>query len=70
MYSSSFLALEVLKTQNRKDLFYQFAPILMQSVPREMVQVLIAQGRGLSPTKLLPALVTCDNDQVNLLFHH
>lgn len=66
IHESNYLAaLEVLKTQNRKDLFYQFAPILMQSVPREMVQVLIAQGRGLSPTKLLPALVTCDNDQAN-----
>jgi hypothetical protein len=57
-------ALEVLKSQNRKELFYQIAPALMQFVPKQMVDALISQGRGLSPAKLLPALVTVDDDQV------
>ncbi|PNF16669.1 putative vacuolar protein sorting-associated protein 18 [Cryptotermes secundus] len=56
-------ALHVLKSQNRKELFYQFAPALMQFVPKQMVDALISQGRGLSPAKLLPALVTIDDDQ-------
>jgi hypothetical protein len=57
-------ALDVLKSQNRKELFYQFAPALMHFVPKQMVNALISQGRGLSPAKLLPALVTVDDDQV------
>ncbi|KAJ9580206.1 hypothetical protein L9F63_004149 [Diploptera punctata] len=56
-------ALDVLKSQNRKELFYQFAPALMQVVPKQMVNALISQGRGLNPAKLLPALVTMDEDQ-------
>jgi hypothetical protein len=58
-------ALDVLKSQNRKELFYQFAPALMQFVPKQMVNALISQGRALSPAKLLPALVTVDDDQVS-----
>jgi hypothetical protein len=61
-----FAALDVLKSQNRKELFYQFAPALMQFVPKQMVNALISQGRGLSPAKLLPALVTVDDDQVSM----
>jgi hypothetical protein len=61
-----FAALDVLKSQNRKELFYQFAPALMQFVPKQMVNALITQGRGLSPAKLLPALVTVDDDQVSM----
>jgi hypothetical protein len=56
-------ALDVLKSQNRKDLFYQFAPALMPVVPKQLVNVLISQGRGLNPAKLLPALVSVDDDQ-------
>ncbi|PSN40464.1 Vacuolar protein sorting-associated protein 18 [Blattella germanica] len=55
-------ALNVLKSQNRKELFYQFAPGLMQAVPKQTVSALISQGRGLSPAKLLPALVALDDD--------
>jgi hypothetical protein len=60
-------ALDVLKSQNQKELFYQFAPALMQFVPKQMVSALISQGRGLSPAKLLPALVNVDDDQVSVL---
>lgn len=63
IYKNSFLdALEILKIQNRKDLFYQFAPILMQEIPKQMVNALIAQGRNLIPVKLLPALVSCEGN--------
>ena len=60
-----FVALDVLKSQNQKELFYQFTPALMQAVPKQMVNALISQGRGLSPAKLLPALVTMDDDQAS-----
>ncbi|XP_049801385.1 vacuolar protein sorting-associated protein 18 homolog isoform X1 [Schistocerca nitens] len=63
--NSYLAALDVLKTQNRKELFYQFTPVLIQAIPRETVQVLIEKGRSLSPTKLLPALVSCDREQAN-----
>jgi hypothetical protein len=59
-------ALDVLRSQNRKELFYQFAPALMQFVPKQMVDAFISQGRGLSPAKLLPALVIVDDDQVSM----
>ena len=61
-------ALDVLKSQNRKELFYQFAPALMPVVPKQLVNVLISQGRGLSPAKLLPALVSVDDDQVSVSY--
>ncbi|KAK7864534.1 hypothetical protein R5R35_007310 [Gryllus longicercus] len=66
LYENNYLdALEVLRTHGRKELFYQFAPTLMQAIPRQTVQVLIAQGRQLNPAKLLPALVTCEPQQAS-----
>lgn len=63
IYKNSYMeALEVLKSQNRTDLFYQFSPILMQEIPKQMVNALIAQGRSLLPVKLLPALVNCEGN--------
>lgn len=53
-------ALEVLKSQDRKDLFYEFAPALMQAQPQRTVAALISQGRALKPVNLLPALIACD----------
>lgn len=47
---------------SRKDLFYQFAPILIQNIPRQLVQELIRQGKYLNPTKLLPALLMCNDN--------
>ncbi|KAL1509544.1 hypothetical protein ABEB36_004259 [Hypothenemus hampei] len=55
-------ALEVLKSQNNMELYYQFAPILMQEVPKHMVKTLIEQGKKLSPLRLLPALVACNGE--------
>lgn len=66
LYKNNYLdALEVLRTHGRKELFYQFSPALMQAIPRQTVQALIAQGRQLNPAKLLPALVTCEPQQAN-----
>ncbi|XP_076258770.1 vacuolar protein sorting-associated protein 18 dor isoform X1 [Rhynchophorus ferrugineus] len=55
-------ALEILKSQNNYELYYHFAPILMQEIPKFMVKTLIEQGRKLVPLKLLPALVACDGN--------
>lgn len=58
-----FLALGILRQQGRKELFYQFAPSLMQAVPRQTVHALIEQGRGLAPSRLIPALVMSDQGE-------
>jgi hypothetical protein len=50
-------ALDVLKSQKRADLIYKFAPILMEELPKEIVQMLIDRGKGLNATKLLPTLL-------------
>lgn len=55
-------ALEVLKSQNNYELYYQFVPILIQEIPKHMVKVIIEQGRKLSPLKLLPAMVICNSE--------
>ncbi|KAF4519225.1 hypothetical protein B566_EDAN015331 [Ephemera danica] len=56
-------ALVILKQQGRKELFYQFAPSLMQAVPRQTVQALIEQGRCLAPSRLIPALIMSDQGE-------
>lgn len=55
-------ALEVLKkaSSTRKDLLYHFAPTLIQVIPKEVVSLLIQQGKNLIPAKLLPALLMCN----------
>lgn len=59
-------ALGVLKSQNKRELFYQFAPILLQEVPKPTVTALIEQGKNLNPSKLLAALVSCDIDKPHI----
>jgi len=49
-----------MKKHGKKEHFYQYAPALMQAIPKKMVQALIGQGRNLSPAKLIPALVLYD----------
>ncbi|KAG7209765.1 hypothetical protein KM043_011388 [Ampulex compressa] len=64
LYKNDYLeALEVLKNQSNKDLFYQFSAILLQELPRLTVSALISQGSFLKPSKLLPALVSCNSDE-------
>ncbi|CAG9766632.1 unnamed protein product [Ceutorhynchus assimilis] len=55
-------ALGVLKSQNNLEMYYQFAPVLMQEIPRQMVKTLIEQGRKLVALRLLPALVSCNGE--------
>lgn len=63
LYKNNYLeALQVLKSQNNRELFYQFSPILMQEVPKYTVKALMEQGRNLSPVQLLPTLVSCDDE--------
>lgn len=64
LYKNNYLeALEVLKNQTNKDLFYQFSATLLQELPRPTVTALISQGSLLKPSKLLPALVSCNSDE-------
>ncbi|XP_046406330.1 vacuolar protein sorting-associated protein 18 homolog [Ischnura elegans] len=60
-------ALEILKTENKKELFYQFAPTLMQAIPKLTFQVIINHWGGLDPSKLIPALITCDKNDAQVL---
>lgn len=63
IYKNSFHeALDVLKSQNNKELFYQFSPILMQEIPKFTVKALIEQGSNLVPRKLLPAFANCEDE--------
>ncbi|XP_068631710.1 vacuolar protein sorting-associated protein 18 homolog [Battus philenor] len=55
-------ALKILQGLQRPDLFYQFAPILMEETPKHTVNALISQGPRLIPSKLLPAFLACEND--------
>ncbi|XP_053975095.1 vacuolar protein sorting-associated protein 18 homolog isoform X2 [Hylaeus anthracinus] len=64
LYKNNYLeAFEVLKSQSNRDLFYQFSGILLQELPRPTVTALISQGSLLKPSKLLPALVSCNSDE-------
>ena len=64
LYTNNYLeALEVLKKQGNKELFYQFAGTLLQELPKPTIAVLISQGSNLKPSKLLPVLVSCNIDE-------
>lgn len=69
LYKNNYIeALEVLESQNNKELFYQFAGILLQELPRPAMTVLIAQGSLLQPSKLLPALIACNSDEKHVRY--
>ncbi|CAG2175399.1 unnamed protein product, partial [Oppiella nova] len=53
-YSQAFV---VLKQQGVTEMFYKFAPILMQEMPSELISLLIQLAPQLDSTKLIPALV-------------
>lgn len=66
IYKKSYLeALNILTNLKRPELFYQFAPTLMEEAPKHTVNALISQGNKLSPSKLLPAFLTCVNDEAH-----
>lgn len=64
IYKKSYLeALQLLQKLKKPDLFYQFTPVLMEEVPKQSINALIAQGGRLSPSKLLPAFLSCETDK-------
>lgn len=63
-------ALEVLKSQPKVDLFYQFTSVLLQELPKQTVAALISQSSNLKPSKLLPALVFCNSDEKHVRNFH
>ncbi|XP_058443568.1 vacuolar protein sorting-associated protein 18 homolog [Malaya genurostris] len=54
-------ALSVLKAQSRQELVYKYAPVLIEELPAETINVLIAQGKRLDPIKLIPTLLHLDS---------
>lgn len=50
-------ALEVLSKHCDEKLFYKFSPVLMQHIPKNVVDAWIKMGKRLDPKKLIPALV-------------
>lgn len=67
IYKKSYQeALDTLQKLKKPDLFYQFAPVLMEEAPKMTVNALIAQGMRLSPSKLLPAFLSCENDEAHV----
>lgn len=50
-------ALEVLSKHCDQKLFYKFSPVLMQHIPKKVVDAWIQMGKRLDPKKLIPALM-------------
>ncbi|XP_061377233.1 vacuolar protein sorting-associated protein 18 homolog [Danaus plexippus] len=67
IYEKSYVqALNMLQHLKKPDLFYQFAPALMEEIPRETVNALISLGPILSSSRLLPAFLSCENDEAHV----
>lgn len=54
-------ALGVLKTQKSSEMFYKYAPILMEAIPKETVAALMKQGKELDVERLVPTLICLDS---------
>ncbi|XP_067129232.1 vacuolar protein sorting-associated protein 18 homolog [Centruroides vittatus] len=67
-------ALEVLKKQNRTELFYRFSPLLMQVIPKDTVDAWKLRSQKLNPIHLIPTLVQYNVnenfEQVNEAIHY
>ncbi|XP_041978717.1 vacuolar protein sorting-associated protein 18 homolog isoform X2 [Aricia agestis] len=64
IYTKSYgEALNMLQSLKKPELFYEFAPSLMAEVPQQTVNTLMSQGALLTPVKLLPAFLACENDE-------
>ncbi|KAM9294249.1 vacuolar protein sorting-associated protein 18 homolog [Gastrophryne carolinensis] len=50
-------ALNVLTKHRDEKLFYKFSPVLMQNIPKKVVDSWIMMGKRLDPKNLIPALV-------------
>lgn len=67
IYKKSYLeAINTLQTLKKPELFYQFAPVLMEECPKHTVNALISQGTRLIPSKLLPAFLSCESDDAHV----
>lgn len=44
--------------QTKAELFYKYCPMLMEEIPRETIDVIISQGKRLSPIPLIPTLIS------------
>lgn len=56
-------ALETLKIQKRADLIYIYAPIVMEELPKDTIQMLMDRGRSFNVVKLLPTLLCVKSDK-------
>lgn len=56
-------ALETLKLQKNAELFYQFTPVIVESLPKETIQLLIDRGANLNPVRLIPTLLCLKSDR-------
>ncbi|KAG6452127.1 hypothetical protein O3G_MSEX007477 [Manduca sexta] len=67
IYRKNYLgAINTLQSLKKPELFYQFAPVLMEESPKHFVNALISQGARLNPAKLLPAFLSCQNDATHV----
>ncbi|KAI8121649.1 putative vacuolar protein sorting-associated protein 18 [Lucilia cuprina] len=55
-------ALHILQRQKNIDLYYKYCPVLMEQIPKETVEALMAQGRKFQISKLIPSLIAIDSD--------
>lgn len=56
-------ALETLKLQKNAELFYQFAPVIVEFLPKETIQLLIDRGSNMNPVRLIPTLLCLKTDR-------
>lgn len=54
-------ALEVLRDQTNSELWYMFAPVLVEDEPRDTLAAFRSMGKNLNPVRLLPALIAAAN---------
>lgn len=56
-------ALDTLKIQKKAELIYNYAPIVMEELPKETIQMLMDRGRSFNVVKLLPTLLCIKSDK-------
>jgi hypothetical protein len=56
-YEPVLAVLETQLVQGRPELFYQYGPTLMQTIPKRFVDSLMKQGSRLRPLKMIPSLL-------------
>ncbi|KAL4709069.1 hypothetical protein ACJJTC_013482 [Scirpophaga incertulas] len=67
IYKKTYLeALNMLQNLKKPELFYQFVPTLIEEIPKQTVNTMIAQGARLNPSKLLPAFLSCQSDELHV----